>query len=349
MATKKSPATISDVARRSGVSLATVSKALSLKPLSGEVSATTRARVQAAARELGYAADWRTRRLASRRTRTIGLVYAQATPLLGGVYQTLIPALAAAITAHDYRLVLAPTPDGIASWEEVMRQFQLDGCIACEPLPSDAAAWAPGEHLPVVAINVAAGPSLSQVQADDARSAEIAVEHLAALGHRRLAYFSPGIGTHPSIPARAAGFNAAVQRLALAGTVITLPCRDGETGDALAGRGLPAASGFIAYNHLVARGVFHTCMAVGLRIPEDCGLVSCDDVSALTYPVPTITAVRVPVAAMGDAAAKLLIDCIEGRAKPTGQRLLLAGDLIQRGSTVAWHEPVSTPRRKRLK
>lgn len=342
MAKSQPQATISDVARRCGVSPATVSKALSLKPLSGEVSAATRERVRAAAAALGYAGDWRTRRLASRRSRTIGLVYAQAAPLLGGVYQTLIPAMAAAVTAREYRLVLAPTPDGVASWEAVMQQFHLDGCIACEPLPSDAATWAPGEHLPVVALNATTDSTLTQVLADDARAAAIAVEHLMALGHRRIAYLGPGVGNHPSIAARARGFTVALQAAGLTGQAINLPCRDGQVDAAIARPHLKNVSAVVAYNHLVARGVFHACQAAGRSIPADCALMSCDDVSALTYPVPGITAVGLPVAAMAEQAAELLIAAIEGRQPPTGRTVLVSGELIVRGSTAA-----AAPRRAR--
>jgi LacI family transcriptional regulator len=333
MAQDGSPVTIHDVARHCGVSLATVSKALSLKPGSGEVSTATRERVRTAAKELGYAADWRTRRLASRRTRTIGLVYVLATPLLGGVYQALISSIATAVTARGYRLVLAPAQAGVASWEEVMRQFHLDGCIASEPLPADAASWAPSEHLPVVAINVEAGGGLSQVLADDARAAAIAVEHLAALGHRRIAYLGPGLGGHPSIAARARGFAAAVRMARIDGRAVRLPGRDGDTDAAAVRAAWPDATAIIAYNHHVARGVIHACHETGRRIPTDLALVSCDDIPALTYPVPAITAVRVPAVEMATAAATLLIDCIEGRAVPGGQRILIAGELIVRGST----------------
>lgn len=333
MAQDAHPVTIHDVARRCGVSLATVSKALSLKPGSGEVSAVTRDRVRAAAKELGYAADWRTRRLASRRTKTIGLVYAQATPLLGGIYQALIPSIAAAVTARGYRLVLAPAQAGVASWEEVMRQFRLDGCIASEPLPADAATWTPGEHLPVVAVNVEAGGGLSQVLADDARAAAIAVEHLVALGHRRIAYLGPGVGSHPSIAARAEGFATAMRAAGIERRAIRLPCRDGDTDGAVVRAAWADATAVIAYNHYVARAVLHACVADGRRIPADLSLVSCDDIPALTYPVPAISAVRVPVAEMAATAATLLIDCIEGRTVPGGQRILLAGELAVRGST----------------
>lgn len=333
MAQDGRPVTIHDVARHCGVSLATVSKSLSLKPGSGEVSAATRDRVRAAAKELGYAADWRTRRLASRRTRTIGLVYAQATPLLGGIYQALIPSIAAAVTSRGYRLVLAPAQEGVASWVEVMRQFRLDGCIASEPLPTDAAAWTPQEHLPVVAINVAASGGLAQVRADDARSAAIAVEHLVALGHRRIAYLGPGIGSHPSIAARAEGFAAAARAAGIDGQAIRLPCRDGDTDAPVVRAVWPAATAIIAYNHYVARAVLHACVADGRRIPVDLALVSCDDIPALTYPVPAISAVRVPVAEMAATAAALLIDCIEGRAVPGCQRILITGELVVRGST----------------
>lgn len=325
-------ATIGDVAVRCGVSIATVSKALSVRPSAGEVSSATVERVRAAAAAMGYVPDWRIRRLASSRSRTVGLVYAQAAPLLGGIYQDLLPALADAVTALGYRLVLAPAPDSVSSWRQVMRQFRLDGCLACEPLPADAANWTPGDNLPVVAVNMEAGSTLARVVNDDARQAGLAVAHLRDLGHRHPVYLGPGLGGHASIAAREQGFIAAAGAGA---RVLRLAGSDGSadaaTVRATLGGHWPQA--IVAYNHLVARGVIHACAAAGRRIPAELSLVSCDDVGALTYPVPPVTAVRVPVRGMAEAAARLLVDCIEGRQQPGGQRIVLDGSLVQRAST----------------
>lgn len=325
-------ATIGDVAARCGVSIATVSKALSLRPAVGEVSSATVERVRAAASAMGYVPDWRIRRLASNRSRTVGLVYAQAAPLLGGIYQELLPALVDAVTVLGYRLVLAPAPDSVSSWRQVMRQFRLDGCLACEPLPADAANWAPGDNLPVVAVNMEVGSALARVVNDDAGQAGLAVAHLQDLGHRHPVYLGPGLGSHASIAAREQGF------LAIAGAgarVVRLAGGDGSADAATVrdafGRRWPQA--IVAYNHLIARGVIHACAATGRRIPSDLSLISCDDVQALTYAAPAVSAVRVPVRGMAAAAARLLIDCIEGRQQPGGQRIVLDGSLVLRAST----------------
>lgn len=343
---KGGAATIDDVAARCGVSIATVSKALSLRPVAGEVSAATVGRVRAAAAALGYVPDWRVRRLASARSRTIGLVYAQAAPLVGGIYQDLLPALAEAVTGLGYRLVLAPAADGVASWRQVMRQFRLDGCLACEPLPLDAANWSASDNLPVVAVNMEAGQSLSRVVCDDAGQARLAVAHLRGLGHHDIAYLGPGRGTHASIEERRNGFAAAAGPGA---RCVRTAGSDGDAdGDAVRrvfADGWPRA--VVAYNHHLARAVIHACAADRRGIPQELSLVSCDDVRALAYPVPPVTAVRVPVRGMAGRAARLLVDCIEGRERPSGQRIVVDGELQVRGSTAPPATSSSVPARGR--
>ncbi|MBN8526718.1 MAG: LacI family DNA-binding transcriptional regulator, partial [Planctomycetes bacterium] len=176
----------------------------------------------------------------------------------------------------------------------------------------------------------------------------LAVAHLRGLGHCDPVYLGPGRGTHASIAERQAGFAA------VAGPGARCVRTDGSDGDAdgeavrrAFAAGWPQA--VVAYNHHVARAVIHACAADGRRIPQQLSLVSCDDVRALAYPVPPVTAVRVPVRGMAERAARLLVDCIEGRERPSGQRIVVDGELQVRGSTAppatSSSAPVRRPRR----
>ena len=184
------------------------------------------------------------------------------------------------------------------------------------------------DGLPVVVINADAGPRLAQVLADDAMGTALAVDHLVDLGHRHLLYLGPDVGRHPSIAARG-----------ISGSIARLAGRDGENGEDQVRREIATAgaagdgpvTGLVAYNHWLARVALRACVAQG--VPRDASVISCDDVGALTYAIPALSAVRVPVHEMATAATDLLVACIEGRQRPQAVRNVLIGTLVAREST----------------
>ncbi|WP_344058842.1 LacI family DNA-binding transcriptional regulator [Microbacterium pumilum] len=274
---------IDEVARHAGVSTATVSRTLSGR---GPVSDSTRARVEAAAKTLGYVVSASASSLASGRTRNIGVLV----PFLDRwFFSTVLSGIAAALMRRGYDITLysltADRTERETVFETFLRRQRVDGVIAISIELGESETDRLLElGLPVIAIG---GPNarLTTLTVDDVEVARLATQHLLALGHREIAHIgaSHEFDVDFHIPTRRRqGFEIA---LADAG-IPAVPARyepadftiEGgfRAAKQLLGRpgGLPSA--IFAASDEMAIGAILAARELGYRVPEDVSVMGID-------------------------------------------------------------------------
>jgi len=337
-------ATIGDVARKAGVARTTVSHALSGKR---PVAADTRERVLAAARELGYQPNAAARSLTSRRMHTVGLAlpldfYRDTLP--EGPFFGFIAHAADRLAHHDYRLLclISREPDP-AELVRLARAGYVDGLLLLQVRlvdPRIAPLRAVG--LPFVVIGRPRDTAgLICVDADLAAAADMAVQYLADLGHRRIALLTAFVDGAPVYGFQyhaLAGFERAHRRYGLPPRPDYVLAYDPAHGPHAALRSLLAGSAadgptaLITTTDLEAVMALHTLAECGRRVPDDVSLVTLGDSVLTELAQPPVTAVRFSVADETRAAADLLMGLLAGEQPPAHARIIPV-ELLPRHST----------------
>jgi LacI family transcriptional regulator, galactose operon repressor len=336
--------TIKDVAAAAGVSQSTVSRTLSMPEL---VNPATRARVQAAVRALGYEPNRAARGLITGRTGNLGLVVPDlANPFFAGV----VKGVQAAARAADYSVFIADTDEDAGVEIALVRALskQVDGTVLCSPRTTDAELTEAGTDTPVVLMHRETA-GYAGITVDNADGMRQAVEHLAALGHRRVAYVG-GPRSSWSNGQRERGLRSTAEAtgVELAHLGHFPPTFDGG----VAAADLALASGataVIAYNDIVALGLMSRLAARGVGVPSRISVLGCDDIpmSAMTHPA--LTTVSVPQHEAGRAAVALLLALLDddraGADRPGAgpPRRELPTQLVVRATTGVAPPPGTSP------
>ncbi|MFS0704137.1 LacI family DNA-binding transcriptional regulator [Cellulomonas sp. 179-A 9B4 NHS] len=328
------PTTLHDVAREAGVSPATVSRALT----GGTVSPTTRAAVRAVADRLGYRPNRAARGLITGRAGALGLVVPDLT---NPFFADVAKGVAARARAADLPVFVTDTDEEAGLEVEAVASLRrsTDGLLLCSPRASDAELLEVADRATTVLLHRRVD-GLPSVAADLADGTRQAVEHLRALGHRRIAYV-PGRPSSWAGAQRDAGLAAA----AADGGVEVVRCA--AVAPTFAG-GVQAAdlvladgaTAVLAYNDLVAVGLLSRAAARGVRVPDDLSVVGHDDTVA-TMGHPALTTVDVPQRRAGGTAVDLLLRLVAAArtaagapsAATPGTEVTLATHLVVRAST----------------
>jgi LacI family transcriptional regulator len=294
-------ATIGDVARRAGVSTATVSRVLSGL---GRARPETRDRVAMAARELDYRPSGIARSLKLRTTRTIGLI---VTDIENPYFPELVRAIEDAARAEGYAVLLCNAsndPEREAGYLDLLVERRVDGIvIAASALGAHHREWLAQAPLPVVLVNtVARGIAMPAVTSDNRAGGRQAIDHLLGLGHRRIGHLTAP--RNLDAPERLAGARAAMA--AARSTRESLVVVAGDPGVAggeeamgdLLDRAADVTAVF-AYNDLMAIGAMRAIRARGRRVPQDISVVGFDDVALAAYVDPPLTTIVQSTAEMG--------------------------------------------------
>jgi DNA-binding LacI/PurR family transcriptional regulator len=323
MTDRQSPATIRDVAERAGVSTATVSRVLAGI---GHPRADTVAAVMAAVEELGYRPSIVARSLRMRRTRSLGLI---VTDIQNAFFPDLVQGADQEARARGYSILL-----GSAAYDErravhyldLMVDRRVDGILVASSQVSDTSGgWLATAPVPVVVANAEPGTlPVTVITSDNRNGARIAVEHLLALGHRRIAYVR-GAETFTADRPRLEGFREAVRRAGLAAS--DTPELDGDgrfEGGERAVRTLfndhAPVTAIACYNDITAIGALRALRNIGVRVPEDVSVIGTDDIAAASWVVPALTTVAQQRGEMGRLATERLINMIEGTEDPAAAR-----------------------------
>ena len=329
--------TIRDVAAHAGVSPATVSRVFSQPDT---VASATRSKVLAAAEELRYVPNPVARSLARRRTGNLGIVV----PDIANSFSAMIvKAVQQEARRAGFALFVAAS-DELADDEERWAQAlapQVDGLLLTSPAMRDAGLLELAGLVPVVVTNrVLDGVPVVLTQAAEATGH--AVEHLHALGHRTVVYLAGPDGY--SNDDRIAGLRAACARVGLEPVVLgPFPSRF-SSGVRAADLVLATrATAVVAFNDDIAAGLLNRFADRGVRVPADVSVVGHDDTALAEMVTPRLTTVRIPAAAAGAAAARMLVERV-GANDGTARRYELSGELIVRASTgPAPAGPTSSP------
>lgn len=324
--------TLSAVATAAGVSLATASRAFK-EP--DRLAAATRDRVLSAAAALGYRSP-----VPSTPTRTIGVIV----PDIGNaVFGRLLRSVQESAWQGNHRTLLASAHEDPSRERSHLLDLAgvADGIVLCSPRQSaDWIAQTAGD-VPLVVVNGQV-PGAAAVLMDVDQGMRQAVEHLRALGHRRIAYV-PGPPASWANRRRLETVTALTDAFALDLVVVGNQAASVQGGLAAAAPVVASgASAVVAYNDLVAVGVLAGARALGLHCPEDLSVVGIDDLDIAAAAEPGLTSVRVAVERSGALAVELLVDRMDGQALDA-TAVHLDSQLIVRGSTGPARRSATTP------
>ncbi len=327
--------TIDEVARLAGVSIATVSRCLHTPDI---VAAKTRDRVLGAVRQTGYTLNAAAQSLRQRRSNAVLVVV----PDIGNTFfSEILGGIEAEASAAGLTMLIGDT-GRMKPREDAYVRYLLNGRADGALLLADPqAAWFDIPTLnalgipPIVTISEV-GPDSGPVTVsiDNEGAAHVAVSHLIAQGHRRIAHVA-GPESNILTAQRVAGYRRAVAEAGLT------PERELEfPGDFGLAAGRAAFDRFRALsdrpsalffaNDEMAMGFLSTAYAAGVRVPRDVSIIGFDDIHFAQSCIPALTTIRQPRAEMGATAMRLLLQIIAGEA-PASVRLPY--DLVIRGST----------------
>lgn len=328
---------IKDIAERAGVSVATVSRALSGSSL---VTDETRKRINALARELNYRPNVSARNLRTRRSMSVLLVVRDVG---NPFYLEILKGVEATAREAGYAVLMGNTendPDREVEYFNMLRDGHADGMILMTgklppPEPGESADLS---HLPVViALEMIEGSGFPHVQIDNVAAAEAAVDHLIALGHRRIAHIA---GPLPEVMAlhRRDGYRAAMKAAGLA-----IPEGYEVRGDYLLESGEACASDLFALpepptaifaaNDEMAYGAIHALRRLGRDVPGDVSVVGFDDLYLSKAFYPPLTTVSQPRADIGRTAMSQLLNVLSDGDVAAEPAIVLPTTLNIRGST----------------
>jgi len=332
------PVTLRDVAARAGVHPATASRALNPETRI-LVSEDTARRVLDAAAELGYHPNPVARSLRTRRSHTVGVLIPD---LNNPLFPPIVRGLEDRLAAAGYVALIGNTDSDDERERmvfEQMRARHVDGLVlATARLHHPLLAEAARAEIPVVLINrLAQDYSFPSVSVDNERGVRMAVAHLSALGHRRIAHIA-GPQEMSTGLSRYRGFVSAMEsaRLPIDDDLIVFAkaftVEEGLRCSRLLLERGTGCTAIAAGNDMLAVGCYAALDDAGLSCPDDISVVGFNDMPFIDRLRPPLTTIRFPHYQVGTEAAQLLLERIAEHASPV-KILYLAPELVIRGST----------------
>lgn len=322
-------ASIKDVAKLAGVSVATVSRALS----GGTVSAALRVRVEEAAAACGYRPNLSARRLRSQHSRTVGLI-------VSDIRNPFFTAVSRAVEDVAYqagmRVILCNTdedPAKEAMYLRLMQEERVGGVILAATREGGTTQTLAGLGFPVVLIDRAGDGGCDAVQLDNHGASGMLVRHLLEQGYRRIGGLFGNTSTTGA--ERCAGFLAAMRAAGLEGEArFVAPSQEAaqaELGGWLASGRAPEA--LLASNGLLLLGALRAVRAAGMRLPDDLALAGFDNDSWTELAGPGLTVIEQPVLDIGQSAMQMLLERLRQPERPA-RKVVLSGRLVARASSL---------------
>lgn len=329
--------TIKMLAAHLGLSVAAVSRILNGSPAAKSIAPEVTARVFKAAEELKYKPNVFARSLRSRRSYTVGVMMAEAsegyaTLVLSGIEQKLMEeGYFYFVVSHHY------SAERIAEYGELLMARAIEGLVAVDtsfktkfPIPTVTVS---GHHEPQGVVNILL---------DEQKAAQLALEHLYKLGHRKICCMR-GQAYTSDANIRWKSIEESMQRLGLelpSVRIMQLEEVDNtpEPGYAATKRLIATKKPFtaiFAFNDMAAIGCIRALREANLRVPEDVSVVGFDDIQTAAYITPGLTTVRQPLREMGLLAAQSVLRLIQFPKDPiaTANQLIVSPELVIRGST----------------
>jgi LacI family transcriptional regulator len=326
--------TITDVARLCGVTPATVSRVLNAKKRFS-TSVEVRERIHATAKKIGYVPDLAARNLNRGITHIVGVFASPHTHIAEGINEMLLEGVAQVMHPQGYDVFFELSPRGARNHE--LPFWRFDGAILMQAPRPETVIELDRRRVPYLCLNERVGTAIGYVLADDVGGMTQAVDHLAKMGHQRIAYTNirDTYFKHYSVAERGETFFKVARKNGM--TVV-----DGH--EKLFPHLAPAefikqqviegkATAVVAYDHQIAVMVLSAASNMGLRIPQDFSLVCFNDmypVAALPTP---LTCIAVSGREMGRIGADLLLSWLKDGKIDTGPEVRVPEQLVQRAST----------------
>ena len=327
--------TIKDIAKKAGVSIATVSRVLNDSP---SVTEETRKKILSISNELKYTPNVFARGLMLKKTNTVGIILPD---LYGDFFSEVIKGIDLVFTSAGYHIMVASShsnKDEIESVLKVMRSGRVDGLIIMSPhinsislqknLPSD---------LPVVLLNsFCDDKTRDSIIIDNFNGANLMARHLIKHGYKKLAIIK-GVEKNYDAEERLRGFKFALETAGMeynskyefSGNFTE------ESGYEAAKKILntkPLPRAIFAANDSMAIGAMSLIRSKGLKIPEDLAIVGFDDISISKYLRPSLSSVHVPIYELGTLASKKLMELLSDAPAKSKRKIVLPATLIVRES-----------------
>jgi LacI family transcriptional regulator len=326
--------TIVDVAKKAGVSIATVSRVING---SGLVKSETRERVLAVINELMYIPNPAARGLIMRKTEAIGLLLPD---LHGEFFSEVIRGADEAVQAHGYHLIVSSSHNDPKEIEAALRfmRGRVDAIIVMSPrVDSEILLANLPKSVPVVLLNCrTSNPHYDTIMTDGYGGAKEMTNYLLDLGHRRIAVLTGG-ETNIESQERLRGYRSAYAERELT------PSRSLEfignftevsgyeiTRDVLLLKERPTA--IFAFNDSMAIGAIKAIREEGLKIPADISVCGFDDIPIAKFLSPPLTTVCVPIHDLGVMAVNRIFDRLQKRTKGGAAHMFVSTTLSIRNS-----------------
>jgi LacI family transcriptional regulator len=334
--------TIKELARRSGVSIGTVSRALNGY---SDVSEETRERVMRLARELDYTPAAAARTLVMERSHVVGLFLdtGEGRPdvqhpffheVLGGLKQFLGAA------GFDLLMFASEQPGngyGPHSYLKRARHHHVDGVVlmGMDVADEEVQSLLRSDVFCVGVDMAVSGPTNCSVMSDNVEGAAMAVRHLAELGHKRIATITGLLETAPALD-RLRGYREEIQRQGLAYRDDYVSYGDYYVESGAAGMTrlleLPEPpTAVFAASDMMALGAIRAAAEAGLSVPRDISVIGFDDIQLADHMNPPLTTLRQDKAGLGAAAGSAIVRL--AGSEPADGPVVLPVELVERGSS----------------
>src|SRR5436305_593831 len=318
--------TIRDVAKESGFSSTTVSIVLNNAPLARYIPATTKKRIERAAKKLGYRPNLFARSLRSKRSHTVGVMVFDMTdpfcvPVLRGIENALYQS--------NFLPILTDVQNERSRFErylEMMLDRRIEGLIVLANwlfLDINLIADVEKSSIPTAMIGTELqNDTVSSVIVDNELGGQAAMEHLYSLGHRKIAFIRGPKALWDSSP-RWKGVRTVAQAKGIeldSRLILDLPESRDPISSFEAGYKLTEElikhkrpfTALMAFDDMTAFGAIRALAKSSLRVPEHCSVIGFDDVAASGLYTPPLTTVRQPMEAMGTMAVSIVVEGING-------------------------------------
>lgn len=320
--------TIYDLAKKTGFSITTVSKALNNYK---DVNEKTRAKILKAAAEMDYLPNAHAQSLSTKKSWAIGVMFSEANevgmkhPFFNGI----IESFRHATEEQGYDLMFASRNlrNRDMSYLEHFKHRAVDGIVViCSDRMDEQVQELMQSDIPIVVVDMDSA-DCSVVYSDNIAGARLAVNHLYELGHRKIAHIA-GDRTIDAGATRIKGYELAMQALDLPiepGYLINAGFFSVEEGkqamEKLLQLETPPTAVFVAGDQM-AIGAIEAVHEHGLRVPEDISIIGYDDIDMIKYITPKLTTIRQDTDEIGEAAAELLIEQMTAKERLTERRVI---------------------------
>jgi DNA-binding LacI/PurR family transcriptional regulator len=318
-----------DVARVAGVSISTVSRALA-KP--DDVAPDTLAKVLDTARGMGYRPNLAARGLITGRTGIIGLIVPD---LENPFFASVTKGVQSRARDAGYAVIISDSDEDPSQEADLVRDLckRVDGMVMCSPRAPDSVITELAGECTLVLINRQCG-DVPTVAIDNLEGIRLAMVHLRALGHRRIAYVG-GPSTSWSNMARLDALQTVAGQHADTELIDLGSFQPYVSGGVAAADLVIAseASAVLAYNDLVAYGLLDRFRQRGVRVPQDISVVGVDNLPMSALTRPSLTSVGIPLVNCGRASVDMVLSLVRHPASAPVHHHDLSYQLAVRASS----------------